>query len=393
MTQVERDRSRILPINVDIAALQAALADCTRGELGSYFPGTCGGGGREFNGIVFVTATWPGSLAGISASAATSTFPLDWPYQARRTASPVASAPQATTEDSDQPIVPIKGHVALYQDPDSDSDEYLQNRALPYPLCSDDGSLGADQRKLNKDLSAANKSFIIQRCARYGRDAGKIGAFPNAVRVINGAFINPKNDVTTAGGTLSLRAGILPRGLTIATNLPMYVLGDVNIETTPKLTPTTTPANDYFVPVLFVADRITRHSSAWSDTSSRWSLPAGVFQRDPVRTVHQFEVFSGWAQSEATTGFHDDGIENFMKYNERWKGDIEAVYFGSMVAGFASVYEGAGTGSKGDGNPADYGFGAPKRVEGYDFHLDVPENQPPGAPLYNVQGIFLWEAE
>src|SRR5690606_32781121 len=129
-----------------------------------------------------------------------------------------------------------------------------------------------------------------------------------------------------------------------------------NVETTPKLTPTATPANDYFVPVLFAADRITRHSSAWSDTSSRWSLPAGVFQRDPVRTVHQFEVFSGWAQSDATTGFHDDGIENFMKYNERWNGGIEAVYFGSMVAGFASVYEGAGTGSKGDGNPADYGF-------------------------------------
>ena len=260
VTQNERDRSRILPINVDVAALQAALADCTRGELGSYFPGTCGGGrGREFNGIVYVTATWPGSLQGLGADKASSSFPLDWPYQGLKTASLAPGAPKATTDDPEQFIDPIEGHVPLYQDPNIVHNELLQNKALPYPLCSNDGSLSAEQRELNKEKDKATQ-FIIPRCSKYGREAGQIGAFPNAVRVINGAFINPKATVTTAGGSLSLKAGILPRGLTIATNLPMYVLGDVNIETTPKLTPTTTPTNDYFVPVLFAAARITRHS-------------------------------------------------------------------------------------------------------------------------------------
>lgn len=37
--------------------------------------------------------------------------------------------------------------------------------------------------------------------------------------------------------------------------------------------------------------------------------------------------------------------------------------------------------------------GLPIWSDCYDFHLDMPDKQPPGAPLYNVQGIFLWQAE
>jgi hypothetical protein len=395
VTRNERDRSRILPINLDVAALQAALADCTVGELGSYFPGTCTGTGRVFNGIVFVTATWPHGLDGFGSTAASSTFAGDWPFQARLTAPADPGAPQATTRDVAQPD-PVPGRALYVDDQDGvggDDVELMQNQALPFPLCSDD-ALTADQRIFDKvTVAPAAGRFRIPSCASYGSAAGQIGAFPNAIRIINASKVNPRVNTATAGGTLTVRNGILPRGLTIATNLPMYVLGDVNVDTTPKLSPTTTPANDYFVPVLLAADRISRHSSVWSDTDSRWGMPAGAFQRTPAATTHHFEVFSGWAQSEATTGFHDDGIENFMKYNERWSGAIEARYFGSMVAGFASVFEAAGTGSAGDGNSAFYGFGAPERIEGYDFHLDVPENQPPGAPLYNVQGIFLWQAQ
>jgi len=233
--------------------------------------------------------------------------------------------------------------------------------------------------------------FQIPLCSIYGRNAGQVGAFPSVVRVINAARVNPKTNVTTAGGALTIQNGVLPKGLTIATNLPMYVLGDVNLDTTPKLAPNVTPANDYFVPVLLAADRITRHSNAWTDANARWGLPMATLVRTPTLTRHHFEVFSGWVQSDKANGYHDDGIENFMKYNERW--NVEAHYAGSMVAGFASVYELAGSGSNGHGNPGSYGFSAPTRVETYDFHLDLPENQPPGAPIYNVQGIFLWQAE
>ena len=42
---VETARSRLLPINFDVAAFIGALKTCTNKELGSYFPGSCSGGG------------------------------------------------------------------------------------------------------------------------------------------------------------------------------------------------------------------------------------------------------------------------------------------------------------------------------------------------------------
>jgi hypothetical protein len=398
VTRNERDRSRILPINIDVAALQAALADCSTGELGSYFPGTCGaaGGGRTFNGIVYVTATWPGSLRGLGDTPASSGFPDEAPYQGRQTQPVTASAPQTVTADPPQPD-PLLGVAGYNDDENGDGTpdrELQQNEALPYPLCSDDGTLSSDQRifdKLQVSPSAAGR-FTIPRCDAYGGSGGKIGAFPQAVRILNAAHVNPPTTLTTANGTLSLPSGLLPRGLTIATNLPMYVVGDVNVGTTPMLSPDVTPTNDHFVPLMLAGDRVTRHSNAWNDARARWGMPMAVFDRVGATTRQQFEVFTGWLQSDKANAFHDDGIENFMRYNEHWN-QVDSFYFGAMVAGFASVYDTGGANGNGDGAARRHGFNAPKRIEGYDFHLDQIPNQPPGAPQYNIQGIFLWEAE
>jgi hypothetical protein len=398
VTRDERDRSRILPINLDVAALQAALADCTEGELGSYFPGTCnpGGGGRVFNGIVYVTATWPGSMRGFGDTAATSGFPDEAPYQGRQTPPVTSSSPRAVTAHAIQPD-PLVGR-AVYDDNEDGvggaDRELQQNEALPYPLCSGDTTLTADQKVFDKIqvTPAVGGRFTIAACSLYGRTAGTIGAFPQAVRLLNAAHVNPPAALTTAGGAITLPTGLLPRGLTIATNLPMYVVGDVNAGTTPMLSPGTVPTNDHFVPLLLAADRVTRHSNAWSDTTSRWGLPMAVFNRVASTTRQQFEVFTGWVQSDKVNAYHDDGIENFMRYNELWNG-FDSFYFGAMVAGFASVYDTGGANGNGDGAARRHGFNAPRRIEGYDFHLDQVANQPPGAPQYNVQGIFLWEAD
>jgi hypothetical protein len=55
--------SNVLPINVDVAGLVAALASTGSGELGSYFASRLiNGVAAPFNGIVYITATWPGSI-------------------------------------------------------------------------------------------------------------------------------------------------------------------------------------------------------------------------------------------------------------------------------------------------------------------------------------------
>jgi hypothetical protein len=47
---------RVLPLNIDVAALAAALASTDPGELGAQLAG------RPFNGIVYVTSTWSTAL-------------------------------------------------------------------------------------------------------------------------------------------------------------------------------------------------------------------------------------------------------------------------------------------------------------------------------------------
>jgi hypothetical protein len=381
ITTAERDRSRLLPVNIDVAALQAALADCSGGELGSYFPKTCNNTGtREFNGVVYVTSTWPGALAGLGDTASSSGFASDWPHHGT-----------SATNDANQP--PAFNGLSQYAVGGvAAGPEQQTNQALPYPLC---GGAGVADRAFDRGGGAR---FKIPSCANYSNNTSTnaIAAYPNAVRIINAATINPVADRTFAG--LTVKRGILPRGLTIASNLPVYVVGDVNIETTPQEAPGATPANDHFVPFLIAGDRIIRLSSAWDDKRSRWGAPVGVFLRRATPTRHYFEAFAGWAITEASTGYHDLGLENFMKYHEAWEttagGEVTARFFGAMVVGFASVYEAAGTSGVGDGTATKFqGFNAPHRDEGYDFHLDVPQRQPPGAPQYNVQGIFLWEAD
>jgi hypothetical protein len=388
----ERNRSRILPVNVDVAALQAALADCSAGELGSYFPKTCNGTGtRAFNGIVFVTATWPGALAGLGDTAATSGFAADTPFHGT-----------AATNDAVQPAA-FAGLNQYLRDSDNGVEGEQQiNQALPYPLCSGDALDGRVFDRSTASPAVGAGRFLVRKCSRYSNlTSGGIAAYPNAVRIINASHINPAANQDTADGKLTLKANLLPKGLTIASNLPVYVVGDVNVETTPQLAPGAPATGDRFVPVMIAGDRIVRLSTAWDDRLSRWGAPAAVFVRRATETRHHFAVFAGTALSEATTALRDSGIENFMRYNEIWQtaagAEVTAHFFGSMVVGFGTVFEsgaGAGNGSATVGESAQFQtFNAPNRDEGYDFHYDVPENQPPGAPVYNVQGIFLWEAE
>jgi hypothetical protein len=347
---------------------------------------------------VYVTATWPGALAGLGDTPSTSGFAADTPFHGTNVTNDVAQA-----SDPRQPAA-FPG-LAQYQRV-SDSAvlpaEQQINQALPYPLCSGDALDGRFFDRNTASPAVGAGRFRVRKCSRYSNLASVgIAAYPNAVRIINASHINPAADQSTAGGRLTLKANLLPKGLTIASNLPVYVVGDVNVETTPQIAPGAPPANDRFVPVLIAGDRIMRMSTAWDDRRSRWGAPAGVFLRRAAETRHHFAAFAGTAVSEASTALHDSGIENFMRYHEVWQtaanAEVTAHFFGSMVVGFGTVFEagaGVGNGSETVGmTPQFQGFNPPHRNEGYDFHYDVPENQPPGAPRYDVQGIFLWEAE
>lgn len=342
-------RSRLLPLNFNVAAFLAALKDCTAHELGSYFPGSCGAGGRRFNGVVYVSATWPGSMDGLGTTALTSDHPRLWPAQR------------------------------------VDAGDGFHNAELPMPLCGSDP----------KPLKEASGGTLAQTrpCGSTSAVAG--ASFVNFVRVYNAQHINPPTSHAYAGVTIA--ADALPGGLTIATNLPIAVLGDANVDTAPITRRGVLPSPDHFVPFLIAGDRFHRQSRAWNDFHANWRTPMkdNSTSRLAQTTTQHLEILAGWnpTPSRGLAG-HDhssDGFEDFPRYNERWDCDGAAAtanFFGSIIVAFASVYERTGANNdSGHGSNGRYTTCFPRRNEGFDFHLEEPINQPPGAPLILAQSV------
>jgi hypothetical protein len=338
---VETNRSRILPLNFDVAAFIAALNDTSPGELGSHFSS-----GRMFNGVVYISATWPGSMDGLSA---------EYP-------------PSGTTTNN--------GFAVLWPSQPVDatgSEAGVYNAGLPMLLC------GASAHPTSG--SAPN----IQPCAS--------GApFVNFVRVVNAKHLSPAGDTTYAEVTIPANA--LPNGLTIATNLPIAVVGDANVDTTPKTLRSGTSTR--FVPFLVAGDRFHRHSKGWQDSNARWDTVTNFNTRQAESTRQHLQILAGWNPTpSATLSGHDhssDGVEDFPRYNENWNCSgvsATSTFYGSIVVGFASVYERTGANNEGGHTPSTATFTTcfPTRVEGFDFNLEDPRLQPPGAPLILAQSV------
>ena len=221
----QASRSVLLPVNFDVAQFQAALNNTSPGELGSYF-GATGFRGQAFNGIIYISSVWPGGNNGYGTGG-----PSEYPFQGS-----IADANQIGRSDN----------AAVQQ-------------ALPQPLCSNaTGAAPAGLAGNSYDSDAGTPRFKIPDCANYT----VTGAYPNVVRVINGA---------------SLSAATFPKGVSIVSNLPVYIMGDFNTSSV-----TTTSTSAPWVSSLIAADRLTALSNNWSDKLSRWDQnPANTHRCRP----------------------------------------------------------------------------------------------------------------
>ncbi|MEW5852164.1 MAG: hypothetical protein AB2A00_25470 [Myxococcota bacterium] len=317
---------RILPVNFDVAQFTTALNSVAAGtgELGTHF----GGAGRPFNGIVYITNTWTGSMNGFPDA-----WPTSWPAQGT-----------ATQNDSNQVMQFNSG---------------IGNQSLPFPLCSDtvSGTLTG---------TTGNAALFTGRACSYG-GLGR----PNAVRIINAA---------------NIPVGTFPKGLTIASNLPVYVLGDYNTSSTPGSSP--------WVPSLVAGDAITMLSNAWDDGrmsgangNVTWDRDGSVNSgttndRNATVTTYNLQILAG--QVLPSTSASGGGMNNFMRYLEDWGGGVQHRVNGSVVVGFSSVYA-----KQPFVGPNTY-YTAPSRVWQFDTNLNAITNQPPGSPRYNVSATRQW---
>ncbi|MFN9812453.1 MAG: hypothetical protein ACK6CU_22790 [Deltaproteobacteria bacterium] len=126
-------------------------------------------------------------------------------------------------------------------------------------------------------------------------------------------------------------------------------------------------------PFLIAADVVAVQSNAWEDKNAQWNAPVrSAGNRSATETRYFVEVLAGWLESKSS---NRDETFYFTRLLESWG---TRRMRGSVVIGFASEYgmrfnwNGQ---SNGDGGAGEYA---------YDYQLDLPDNQPPGAPKFSV---------
>ena len=208
------------------------------------------------------------------------------------------------------------------------------------------------------------------------------GALPrvNAVRVINASKIDPD---------------VFPRGLTIATNGPLYTLGNVNTDSLTGGVPGTpridSPSGNW-VPLMLAGDAMTILSTNWSDRTANalgvdrtWGAAPRQVTACPVPdagpTTIVAAVVAGHVDTATTWG---GGINNFPRFVECWTGVPNRI-IGSLVIGYRSVYQRQ--------RYHLFSYRPPNRLWSFDTNLASPARQPPGTPNFFVQAVERWRRD
>lgn len=193
-----------------------------------------------------------------------------------------------------------------------------------------------------------------------------------AVRLVNGSQL-PNRSTVTSGAV---------DGFTVATNAPIYVVGDYNATYSSSDSSTDPGPNE--TPASIAADAINVLSNAWWNSSS--DTPTGDANNTPssgAPTASNTEVAAAFltgvvptsgsgAGTSGASSTYSGGVENYPRFHENWGGKT-LLYRGSIVALFDSEV------ATGPWSRARYG--APNRNWGFDNLFGSQRRFPPGTPI------------
>ncbi len=165
-------------------------------------------------------------------------------------------------------------------------------------------------------------------------------------------------------------------GLTIATPMPIYTVGNYNIQTNSGGTQSINTTNTAWTwPAALMGDAITILSSSWNDTGSAYLAGGSYSSRPAVTTTINAACLEGIVQStnSAGTKHYSGGLENFLRLLENWNG-ITLTYNGSIVVMFPSIYA-----TNYWQVPQNY-YDKPTRNWGFDANFQYQQKCPPAAP-------------
>jgi hypothetical protein len=172
-------------------------------------------------------------------------------------------------------------------------------------------------------------------------------------------------------------------GLTIASENPVYVLGNWNANEDGD----NNFDNDDHVATAVLADAVTLLSSSWNDANS-FANPYSPGDRKATTTSYRLAVISGkglsfnWSSSPKDFGT-DGGAHNFLRYIESWDG--QTLYYRGSIASLFYSRQATGT-----YKCCTTVYAPPTRGYNFDTEFLTPSLLPPRTPMFrdvNITGF------
>src|ERR1017187_79165 len=237
-------------------------------------------------------------------------------------------------------------------------------------------------------FGTAAGSARITSCSTTARKNWVSGA-RHVLRLVDGSLGNVPLR-TDAAATLDS-----PGGFTVASENPVYILGDYNSNTNDSVNwanDTTAFQDDQtgHAAAAVIADAVTLLSNSWTDaesmqtgnvtnannrnasivTSYRVAISGGKNRTFPYSTASTWAVYAG----EPDIGT-DGGVHNFLRYLEDW-GNTTVNYKGSLVSLYYSTY------NTGFYKCCNTVYDPPTRNYFFDLDFTSPGGLPPGTPMF-----------
>lgn len=197
-----------------------------------------------------------------------------------------------------------------------------------------------DDTASNYDSNAWNGSYQMTTGGQYDWNgimyvetpySSSSGGRPDKVRKADsGIAVRLKN-----GKKIPSPSGAVDPGFTVATNAPLYVLGDYNADGLSATGSATKPDSSSEKPAALIADAITILSNEWQAQDFDAKSKDGTSNRIASFTEVSAAFLTGQSPTVPNTDNFSGGVHNFPRFLEKWSGK-EFRYRGSLVALFES---------------------------------------------------------
>lgn len=217
----------------------------------------------------------------------------------------------------------------------------------------------------------------------------RVSGARHVIRLVDGAMVG--TTAATAQTPLPVKPDGTGGGFTVASENPVYILGNYNTNASDTIWPTLPSAAAGIAAEwkhadsAVIADAVTLLSNNWSDYASLKTPTGATTNRPAATTYYRVAIAAGknitFPNPAYATGVMygfgtDGGVHNFLRFLEDWSGQT-LNYGGSMVSLFYSTYN---TGTFKCCNDAVYH--PPARNYQFDTDFQDPAKLPPGTPMF-----------